>query len=188
MPFGSLWLPVVLSAVAVFVISAVLHMVLKYHKRDYRPLPSEEAVRAALGGNLEPGVYFTPYCTDMKQTQEPAMKEKFAKGPVAMITIRPKGEVAMGKYLALWFGYTLLLSFVVAYIARHALAPGAPAVEVMRITGTIAFVGYGFGTIIDSIWVGRPWSNSALEVMDAVVYAVATASLFACFWPQAMSS
>ena len=57
MPFGSLWLPVVLSAVAVFVISAILHMVLKYHKRDYRGLPNEEAVRAAaegLGATLDP--------------------------------------------------------------------------------------------------------------------------------------
>src|SRR5262245_14229901 len=156
MPFGTLWLPVVLSAVAVFVISAILHMALKYHKRDYKSLPNEEAVRAAIGGNLAPGLYFTPYCTDMKQASEPAMKEKFIKGPVAMITIRPKGEVAMGKHLALWFGFTLLVSFVAAYVARHTLAPGVSGIEVMRITGTIAFAAYGLGSITDAIWKGQP--------------------------------
>ena len=44
MPFGSLWLPVVVSAVAVWFVSAILHMVLKYHRADYRQLPNEEAV------------------------------------------------------------------------------------------------------------------------------------------------
>jgi len=185
MPFGTLWLPVVLSAVGVFIVSAVLHMALKYHKRDYRSLPNEEAVRAALGGSLAPGLYFTPYCTDMKQTQEPGMKEKFVKGPVAMITIRPRGEVAMGKHLALWFGYTLLVSFTVAYIARHTLAPGAAGIDVLRLTGTIAFVGYGFGTFIDSIWKGQPWSNSFLEMLDGAIYAVTTGVLFRLLWPAA---
>lgn|SRR5262249_39405661 len=185
MPFGTLWLPVVLSAVAVFIVSAILHMVLKYHKRDYKALPNEEAVRAAIGGNLGPGLYFTPYCTDMKQAQDPAMKEKFVKGPVAMITIRPKGEMAMGKYLALWFGFTLLTSFVAAYVARHTLAPGVSGIEVMRIVGTIAFAIYGMGSIIDSIWKGQPWSNTFLEMFDGAIYAVVTGLLFQVLWPKA---
>jgi hypothetical protein len=183
MPFGTLWLPVVLSAVAVFIISAVLHMALKYHKRDYRPLPNEEAVRAAIGGSLAPGIYFTPYCTDMKQTAEPAMKEKFVKGPVAMITIRPRGEVAMGKHLALWFGFALLVSFVAAYVARHALLPGANGIDVMRLTGTVAFAAYGLGSLIDTIWKGQPWSNTALELLDAAIYSVTTGLLFRLLWP-----
>jgi hypothetical protein len=185
MPFGTLWLPVILSAVAVFIVSSILHMVLKYHKRDYRSLPNEDAVRAAIGGNLAPGLYFTPYCTDMKQMREPAMKEKFMKGPVAMITIRPSGEVAMGKHLALWFGFSLLVSFVAAYIARHTLAPGANGIDVMRITGTIAFGVYGLGSITDSIWKGQPWSNTALEIFDAAIYAVVTGLIFQVLWPSA---
>src|SRR5262245_53534978 len=184
MPFGSLWLPVVLSTVAVFVISAILHMALKYHKRDFKALPNEEAVRAAIGGGLAPGIYFTPYCSDMKQMREPAMKEKFVKGPIAMITVRPRGEPGMGKYLALWFGFTFLVSFTAAYIARHAgLTPGPHGAEAMRITGTIALVGYGYGSIISSIWKGQPWSNTAHESLDAVIYAVATGLLFRVLWP-----
>ncbi|MEK7283571.1 MAG: hypothetical protein AAB249_07160, partial [Acidobacteriota bacterium] len=104
MPFGSLWLPVIVSAVVVFVASSILHMALKYHKADYKPLPNDDAVREALAkGNPAPGVYFTPYCADMKQMKEPAVKEKFAKGPVAMLTVYPKGAPMLPKHLALWF-------------------------------------------------------------------------------------
>jgi len=91
----------------------------------------------------------------------------------------------MGKHLALWFGYTLLVSFTVAYIARHTLAPGAAGIDVLRLTGTIAFVGYGFGTFIDSIWKGQPWSNSFLEMLDGAIYAVTTGVLFRLLWPAA---
>src|SRR2546428_7493338 len=62
-----------------------------YHRADLKALPEEDAVREAIGkANPAPGLYFTPYCTDMKQMREPAMKEKFEKGPIAMITVSPK--------------------------------------------------------------------------------------------------
>ena len=184
MPFGSLWLPVVLSAVAVFVVSSILHMALKYHKLGYRALPNEDGVRGAIGGGLTPGLYVVPYCTDMKQMSEPAMKQKFVQGPVAMITIRPRGEVNMGKHLGLWFAFSLFVSFVAAYVARHALPVAAGGLEVMRITGTVAFAIYGLGHISDSIWKGQPWSNTAVELLDGAIYAVATGLVFALLWPK----
>ena len=65
MPFGSLWLPVVVSAVAVWFLSAILHMVLKYHRADHRQLPDEEAVAQALrAARPGPGIYFLPYQSD----------------------------------------------------------------------------------------------------------------------------
>ena len=132
MPFGSLWLPVIVSAVAVFVASSILHMALKYHQSDYKPLPNEGGVREALAkGNPAPGFYFTPYCPDMKQMKEPAIKEKFEKGPVALLTVLPKGAPNMPKLLALWFGFSVLVSFVAAYVARHTLQPGDDLVLVM---------------------------------------------------------
>ena len=47
-PVTALWLPILLSAVIVFVASSILHMVLPIHKSDYRKLPEEERVRDAL--------------------------------------------------------------------------------------------------------------------------------------------
>ena len=63
MPFGTLWLPCVVSAITVFVASALAHMVLKYHKADYRGLPDEEAFAEPMRKmGLTPGLYVHPYC------------------------------------------------------------------------------------------------------------------------------
>jgi hypothetical protein len=186
MPFGSLWLPVIVSAIVVFVASSILHMALKYHKADYKRLPNEDTVREAIArGNPAPGVYVTPYCTDMKQMKEPAMKEKYDKGPVAMLSILPKGVPNMPKHLALWFGFSVLVSLVVACVARHTLHPGDDGMLVMQITGSVAFAGYALSHLSDSIWKGQPWSNTARNVADGVIYALLTGLVFRLMWPSA---
>jgi hypothetical protein len=186
MPIGSLWLPVIVSAVAVFVASFLIHMVLGYHKADLKRLPAEDDLRVVLGKmDPPPGMYFTPHCMDHKQMNDPATKLKFEKGPVAIITMLRKGSPTMGKHLALWFGYCLLVSFVTAYVARHTLAPGGPGLEVMRITCTVAFAGYALAQIHDSIWKGQPWGNTARYLLDGGIYAVATGLAFRLLWPAA---
>jgi len=186
MPFGSLWVPVIVSAIVVFVASSILHMALKYHKADHKPLANDDAVREAIGrSNPSPGVYMTPHCADMKQMKDPAMMDKFVKGPVAILTIMPKGAPNMGKHLGLWFGFSVLVSFVAAYVARHTLTPGADGMLVMRITGTVAFAGYALSYLSDSIWKGQPWSNTMRHVLDGLIYSLLTGLTFRLMWPAA---
>ena len=186
MPFGSLWIPVLVSAVVVFVTSSVMHMVLKYHKSDYLQLPNEDAVRETIGkGRLAPGLYVTPYCSDMKQMSEPATKAKYDQGPVAHMTILPNGLPNMSKYLGLWFAYSVLVSFVTAYVARQTLLPGADGFLVMRVTGTVAFAAYGVSVMSDSIWKGQPWMVTAKFMLDGAIYSVLTALTFRLLWPAA---
>jgi hypothetical protein len=184
MSFGSLWLPVILSAVAVFVVSSIVHMALRYHRADYKGLANEEAVAAALRG-VSPGVYFIPHCLEIAQMKEPAMARKFAEGPVGIVTIRPTGMPSLGKSLGQWFVFSVLVSFVAAYVARHTLHPGSPGLEVMRITGSVAFAAYAMGYLQDSIWKSIPWANSLRGVLDACFYALATGLVFAWLWPAA---
>jgi hypothetical protein len=40
----SLWLPILLSAVVVFILSSIIHMALKYHNSDYKRLSDEDKV------------------------------------------------------------------------------------------------------------------------------------------------
>jgi hypothetical protein len=47
-PLTTLWLPILLSAVIVFFASFIMHIVLAYHKSDYRRLPDEDRVTDAL--------------------------------------------------------------------------------------------------------------------------------------------
>lgn len=44
----SLWLPILLSAVFVFIASSLIHMVLGYHNSDYAKLPKQDEVMDAL--------------------------------------------------------------------------------------------------------------------------------------------
>ena len=186
MPFGSLWLPVIVSAVAVFVASSIIHMALRYHRADCKALPNEDAVREALGkGSPAPGLYFVPHVVDSKEFKKPAVVEKFVKGPVAIITVARNGPPAMGKYLGLWFGLCLFVAFVSAYLARHTLTFGADGLTVMRVTGTMAFMGYGVSHISDSIWKQQPWGNTARALLDAAIYAVITGLIFRLLWPSA---
>ncbi len=55
---SALWLPILLSAVLVFVASSIMHMVLPYHRSDYEKLPDEDNVLALRGASgLKRGLY-----------------------------------------------------------------------------------------------------------------------------------
>ena len=83
----ALWLPIVLSAVAVFIVSSIIHMVLPYHRSDFRAVPSEEEVMDALCKfEIPPGEYILPRAGTPKEMGSPEFVEKLEKGPVAFMT------------------------------------------------------------------------------------------------------
>src|ERR687895_1269581 len=119
---GQLWLPILVSAVLVFFTSFIIHMVLKYHNKDYTRLPNEDAVRAAIrAGNPPPAQYIIPYCPDMKEMEKPEVKQKFIEGPIAVMNLLRPGLPSMGKNLVQWFLFNLLVSIFIAYVASHSL-------------------------------------------------------------------
>lgn len=183
-PLIALWLPILLSAVIVFIASSIIHMVLPYHRSNYKKLPDEDNLRKVLrAANLKPGLYHTPYCTH-KEMNSPETKAKFAEGPVALMTVFPSGSVNMGKFLGQWFFFLLLVGIFVAYIAGHTVAPGSPLRMVIRIAGASAFLAYGVGIMSNGIWKGQPWSVVAKEVFDGVIYSALTAGTFGWLWPR----
>lgn len=178
-----LWMPIVLAAILVFVVSSLIHMVFKWHNSDYKGLPDEAGVRAAL--KAEPGMYVVPYCTDMKEMGNPDMQAKYAEGPVAMVLMRPSGAVNIGKSLGQWFTLALVLAFATAYLASRTLAPGTPYLQVHRVTGTITFLAYGTGSVVNAIWMGYPWRAAVKDVFDALLFGLVTGGAFGWLWPHA---
>jgi hypothetical protein len=182
---GALWLPVLLSAVLVFIVSALVHMVLKYHNSDYTRIPNEEAIRSAIrAASPPPAQYIIPYCPEMNEMQTPEMKQKFTEGPVAMLNVMRPGVPSMGRPLTQWFIFSLVLSFFIAYIASHAIPAGAPYLQVFRIVGAIGFLAYGAATAPPSIWMGKPWKITWKEMFDALLYGLVTAGTFGWLWPR----
>ena len=182
----SLWLPIVVSAVVVFLASSVIHMFLGYHASDYGPVPNEESVAGPLrAANLPPGDYTIPYAGGMKEMNTPEFKEKWARGPVATITVRRHGaDTGMGKQLGAWFLFILFVSAYAAYVAGAALDPGARYLAVFRFTGATALAAYAIGTWSESIWFGRKWSTTLKNTFDGLVYALLTAGVFGWLWPN----
>lgn len=184
---ADLWLPILLSAVFVFVVSSVIHMVLPVHKADYKKLAGEAEVLAAIRAQgIAPGQYMFPCPASMKDMGTPEMQAKFVQGPVGFVTIRPSGVPSIGKSLGQWFVYSIVIGVFVAYVATLALPPSSESMQVFRFTGAVAVLGYALGYVPDSIWKGLSWSITVKFVLDGVAYGLATATAFAWLWPGAV--
>jgi len=184
-PVMSLWIPILASAVIVFVASSFMHMALPYHKHDFRSAPREDEVMAALRAfNLPPGDYVVPRPASMADMKSPAFVEKMTKGPVVLMTVIPPGPPAMGSQLALWFLYSILVSFFAAYITGRAVGPTADYLAVFRFVGATAFMGYSLALMQNSIWYKRSWRTTLLSMFDGLVYGLLTAGTFGWLWPR----
>jgi hypothetical protein len=183
----SLLLPILISAVVVFLVSAVLHMVFTYHNSDFKKIPSEDNIVDALrAANIPPGDYMMPYCANNKERNSQEFKDKMAKGPSAIMTIFPPGSMNMGSSLVQWFIYSVIVGIFAAYIAGRALPPGAHYLEVFRFAGCTAFVGYSLALMQNSIWYNTSWSATFKSMFDGLIYALLTAGIFGLLWPAGM--
>ncbi len=180
-----LWLPILVSAVGVFVASSIVHMVLKFwHTPDYRGLSNEDEVGAVIrDGNPAPGMYMLPHCR-MEDMKKPEVREKFERGPVSFMILRPNGVPNMGKSLVQWFVFSLIVSLFAGYIAGISLGPDASGIHVLRTVWTVAFMSYGLAALPLGIWWGQPWRSVAKGVIDGAIYSLVAAVIFVWLWPH----
>jgi hypothetical protein len=184
---AALWLPILLGAVAVFITSSIMHMVLPHHRNDFRKVPDEDGVMRALRPfGISPGDYAMPYMAPDKATRESdGFKQKLDQGPLVVMTVMPKGSFTdmMGKTLGVWFVYCLVVSFFVAYAAELALDRGADYMVVFRFTGSVAFGFYALGLWPHNIWFKSSTSTAVKSTVDSFVYGLMTAGVFGWLWP-----
>ncbi|WP_306590184.1 hypothetical protein [Geothrix sp. 21YS21S-4] len=183
--FSQLWLPIVLSAVFVFVASSLIHMVFKWHASDYRALSNEDEVRAAIRkASPEPGQYVLPHCPGMKDMEKPEVQQKYQDGPVGFLVLAPNGVPAIGKCLGQWFLYALAVAFMAAYLASRTLPPHTHYLQVFRVVGTVSFLTYAGGSVSLGIWMGKPWSSVLKDLLDGLIYGLLSAGAFGWLWPR----
>lgn len=173
----SLWLPILVSAGAVWIASAIIWMVMPWHKTDFSPVNDESAARAALKG-LAPGQYMLPFCIDPKQLEDADMQRKFVEGPLGYITIAQSGVPKMGGRMLQSMIYNIVVGIICAYILTRTASLAGDYLHVFRIAGTVAFISYGVAFIQDAIWFSRPWSSVAKTFLDALIYALLTGGVF----------
>lgn len=184
-PLMALWLPIVVSAVIVFVVSSIIHMMLPYHRSDYGRLPHEDEIMAALRKfNIPKGDYLMPCAGSPKAMGTPEFREKLTKGPVAVITVMPNGVPSMAPSLAQWFVYCVVVGIFAAYVAGRALPVGAHYLAVFRFAGCTAFIGYALAQWQNTIWYKRAWTTTLKSTFDGLVYGLLTAGTFGWLWPR----
>jgi len=178
---GSLWLPIVVAAVLVFIASSLIWTVIGWHNSDWRKLPDEESARNALKG-VPTGEYSVPHAGNNKERASKEWQARFQEGPAVMMTIvRP--SLSMGRQLGQWFVYLLVISLLIAYVAGSTLPGGTHYLKVFQVTGTVGVLAYAGNAAMQSIWFGHAWSRTVKDIVDGVIYGLLTAGVFGWLWP-----
>jgi hypothetical protein len=184
-PLAALWLPILLSAVIVFVASSLIHMVLPWHKSDYARVPDEPALRAALRPlAIPPGDYMVPRPMAAAELRSPEFLARVNEGPNLVVTVLPNAPFSMGRNLGLWFVYLVVVALFAGYVAGRALPPGTKYLQVFRFVGTTAFLGLTVALWQMSIWYRRSWTTTIKATVDGLLYALLMAGTFGWLWPR----
>jgi hypothetical protein len=182
---ATLWLPILLSAVIVFVASSVIHMGPFWHRSDYPPMPREAEALAALRPlAIPPGDYTVPRAPDMKAYRTPEFTEKLRQGPVALVTVMPNGPISMGRSLGLWFVYLVVVGVLVAAVTGYALPSGSSYPRVFKLAAAVAFIAYSVALTQMSIWYRRSWRLTLRSALDGLIYGLLTGGTFGWLWPH----
>jgi hypothetical protein len=185
-PLTALLLPLLLSAIVVFVASSIIHMVLPYHRTDIRKLPAPaegEVLDTFRRLALQPGDYAVPHAGSPAGMKDPEFVARMTRGPLVFMTVAPGAAPSMGTNLVQWFVFIVIVNTFSAYLASRAVEPAADYLSVFRFVGTPAFMGYSLAAMHESIWYKRSWSRTAKTIFDGLVYALLTAGVFGWLWP-----
>ena len=184
-PLVSLWMPIVLSAVIVFVLSSIIHMLMPYHRSDYRKLPSEDQVMEAMRRfDIPPGDYMLPSPGSRNAMKDPVFREKLTKGPVVFMTVLPPGPPTMGPQLIQWFIYCVVVSILAAYITASAVGPGVESLRVFCFACTSAFLAYALAHWQNTIWYKHNLGTTIRNTIDGLIYGLLSGTAFAWLWPR----
>jgi hypothetical protein len=184
-PVTSLLIPIVVAAIIVFLTSAILHMVLPFHRKDFRKVPNEDAFIATFRKlDVPPGDYCVPNASSPAEMKNPQFVEKMNQGPIVIMTVAPGRGPGMASNLSMWFVFCLVVSVFGAYIAGRALSAGANYLEVFRFAGATTFAAYALGEVPASIWYQKNWGTTIRNVIDGLIYGLLTGGVFGWLWPR----
>jgi hypothetical protein len=180
---ATLWLPILVSAVLVFIASSVIHMAPLWHRNELGAPPDADRLQDALRPfGLQPGEYMVPRPKDMKDCNTPEFIEKLKRGPNLIVTVIANGPMSMSRPLARWFIFVLAVSVLTAYLAAATLPADATYLAVFRVAGTTAFIAYAAGVWPQSIWYHRPWPTTLKFTLDGLIYGLLTGGAFGWLW------
>jgi hypothetical protein len=179
---SSLWLPIILSGVALFFASWAAWMVLPHHKGEWKGLPDEEGAMGALRKfNVPPGQYMFPHACSPEEMKGEDFKRRVEAGPIGSLTVW-KSRPNMGVNMICTLLFFTIANGVIAYLAGMVIPPGGDRWFVFRFVATAGILTYGTANILNGIWFGR---KMVADIIDGIVYGLITGLIFAALWPSA---
>jgi hypothetical protein len=181
---AQLWLPIIVSALAVFVASFLVWMVLPHHKKDVKVLPDEKALTDHLRQlDLAPGLYMWPNCSgaEMKSDEFKARYEAGPWGSMNVLANKPN----FVRNLVLVFLFYLVVSVFVGYLTSLATPDASRFLAVFRVAGAAGVLAYCAGSIPGALFFGKPGRFILTDFIDGVVYGLLTGAIFGWLWPAA---
>ena len=176
----NLILPILISTIVLFFASFLSWMVLQLHKKDWRKLRNEDEFIAAVRQcEIQQGTYMFPMAESPAEMKNEEFKRKFEAGPRGIITVF--GDMNMPTNLVLTIIYFFVVSFMLAYLSKIALKPGAPFLDVFRFVSTA-----GLMTFLSAIVQHAIWFRTRIvgHVIESIAYAILTGLIFAAMWPK----
>ena len=160
---AEMWIPILLSTALTFLASSLVWTVLPHHKKDWAKFSGATVDLT----NVPAGQYI------MHQDQSADW--------YGYLFIR-RGKHNMGKALAYWASNLVLISLFVGYLVYHTTPRGTEYLQVFRVAGTAALLGFAGNIAQKSIWWGWRWDVTWKDLIDDIVYALLVAGTFAFYW------
>jgi hypothetical protein len=180
---SSLWLPIILSGVALFFASWAAWMLLPHHKGEWKGLPEEEGVMGALRKfNVPPGQYMFPHACSHDEMKGEDFKRRMEAGPIGALAVW-KSRPNMGVNMVCTLLFFTIANGVIAYLAGMVIPPSPDRWFVFRFVATAGILTYGTANILNGIWFGR---KMVADIVDGIVYGLITGLIFAALWPGAI--
>ena len=194
----SLWLPILLSAAAVWVVSLVASMALPHHKHDWVALPDSPEGSGEDGfmddlrkRGIKPGNYLFPDFRDPASMKSEKVQKALNEGPVGHLSLWPTPLTMADKMLGTFLVH-LVVSTLIAYLTSVALphAPSTPEMvpptfaKVFQIAATAGVLAYCFSHIPSALWWGSSKRTIAANIFDGLLFAAITGAIFAWLWPR----
>src|SRR5437762_2739889 len=107
-----LWLPIVLAAAVIWVVSAIVWMALPHHKQDFIALPDEDGFMDYLRrSGIKPGNYVFPDFRGREAMKSAKTEKALKEGPVGHLSLWQPPLTMGGKMVA-----TFLVFLVVSIL------------------------------------------------------------------------
>lgn len=182
-----LWLPIVVSAAAVWIVSIVASMALPHHKGDFAALADEDGFADDLRRRgIRPGNYIFPDFRGREAMKSEKVEKALQEGPIGHLHVW-KTPVTMGDKMVATLIVYLVVSTLIAYLTRVAVpasAGPAPFARVFQVAATAGVLAYCFSFIPNAIWWGTYKRTIVANVIDGILYGVITGAIFAWLWPR----